>query len=134
MAVRQEVYMTATEKHAEINLFFEFADGTGLKQAAPKIEDRLRRVEAVKEVEAIPATDMRFTGAEVAAAIAVTAMVARSGRDVVAEIRKLVVEVKGLLGDLHDLKNVYVELGKKRVPIEKLDAQALRELAEPGSR
>jgi hypothetical protein len=51
---------------------------------------------------------------------------------VVAEIRKLVTEVKGLLGDLHDLKNVYVEMGKKKVPIDNLDAQALRELGEPG--
>jgi len=120
--------MAVSEKHAEINLRFEFADRTRLEEAAQQIEGRLRRLEAVNDVEAMP-TDMRLTGAEIVAVVAVTAMVVRSGRDVVAEIRKLVTEVKGLLGDLRDLKNVYVDIGKKRVPIDKLDAQSLKELA-----
>jgi hypothetical protein len=119
--------MAVTEEHAEINLHFEFADGADLDEAAEQIEARLGGLEGVADVEAMP-TDMRLTGAEVVAAIAVTAMVVRSGRDVIAEIRKLVVEAKGLLGDLRDLKNVYVDIGKKRVPIDKLDAQALKEL------
>jgi hypothetical protein len=70
--------MKASEKPAEINLLFEFADRTRLEEAAQQIENRLRRLQAVKDVEAMP-TDMRITGAEVVAAIAVTAMVARSG-------------------------------------------------------
>lgn len=119
--------MAVPEKHAEINLLFEFVDRTRLEEAAQKIEARLRGLEAVDDVEAMP-TDMRLTGAEVVAAVAVTAMVVRSGRDVVAEIRKLVTEVKGLLGDLRDLKNVYVDIGKNRVPIDKLNAQGLQEL------
>ncbi|MGH9674086.1 MAG: hypothetical protein ACRD44_12970 [Bryobacteraceae bacterium] len=119
--------MAVSEKHAEINLRFEFVDHTRLEEAAQQIEARLRRLEAVNDVEAMP-SDMRFSGAEVVAVVAVTAMVVRSGRDVVAEIRKLVTEVKALLGDLRDLKNVYVDIGNKRVPIDKLDAQALQEL------
>jgi hypothetical protein len=126
--------MTASDKYAEINLLFEFADRTRLEEAAHQIENRLRSLQAVNEVEAMPTNNMRITGAEVVAAIAVTAMVARSGRDVIVEIRKLVTEVKGLFGDLHDLKDVYVKLGKKKIPIDNLDVQTFRQLGEPGPR
>jgi hypothetical protein len=108
----------------EINLLFEFGERTDLEEAAKQIEDRLGALDAVDDVEAMP-TDMRITGAEMAAAIAVTAVVLRSGRDAVAEVRKLVVEIKGLLADLRDLKNVYLDIGKKRVPLDKLDEKEL---------
>ena len=108
----------------EINLLFEFKDRKNLDDAARQIEARLGALDAVDDVEAMP-TDMRITGAEVAAAIAVTAVVVRSGRDAVAEVRKLVTELKGLLADLRDLKNVYLDIGKKRVPVDKLDEKEL---------
>jgi hypothetical protein len=121
--------MTKSEEYAEINLYFEFHANAGLEEAAREIEDRLGKLEAVDEVEAMP-TNPRITGAEIVAAIAVTAMVVRGGRDAVAEIRKLVTEVKGLIGDLRDLKNAYVDVGRKRIPIDKLDAHELQALSK----
>jgi hypothetical protein len=122
--------MPVSEKHAEINLLFEFGERTDLEKAATQIEDRLGALEAVDDVEAMP-TDMRITGAEIAAAIAVTAVVARSGRDAVADVRKLVAEIKGLLADLRDLKNVFLDIGKKRVPFDKLDEKELAAALKP---
>jgi hypothetical protein len=113
----------------EINMFFEYAHNDNLDQAAHLLQDRLSQMEMVKEVEAAP-EKMRATGLEITAAIGVTVLVVRGGRELLEEIRKLVDAIKGLMVDLHDLKNVYVDLGAHRIPIDRLDQEHFRQLAK----
>lgn len=112
----------------EINMFFEYAHDDNLDQAAHLLQDRLSQMEMVNEVEAAP-EEMRINGLEIAAAIGVTVLVVRGGRELVEAVRKLVTEVKCLMADLHDLKNVYVDLGAQRIPIGKFDQEHCRQLA-----
>jgi uncharacterized protein (DUF342 family) len=89
-------------------------------------------MEMVEEVEAVPegSAQMRLSSLEIAAAIGVTVLVFRSSRELVAEVRKFITEVKGLMVDLHDLKNVYIDLGAQRIPIDQLDAEQFHHLAQ----
>jgi hypothetical protein len=116
----------------DINLLFEFTHDEALTQVAQTLQDRLSQMEMVEEVEAVPegSEQMRLSGLEIAAAIGVTVLVVRSSRELVAEVRKFVTEVKGLMADLCDLKNVYVDLGAQRIPIDQLDAEQFHQLAQ----
>ncbi len=111
----------------EINLLFEFGPDEALDQVAHALQDRLSQMEMVKEVEATPETPekMRMTGLEIAAAIGVTVVVVRGGRELVEEVRKFVTEIKNLMVELHGLKNVYTDFGTQRIPIDKLDPEDL---------
>ena len=113
----------------EINLLFDFGDLDAAEQAAPAIEERLSQLEMVDEVQAEPQR-MRITGLEIAAAVAVTATVIKSGADIVENIGKLVAAIRSLMLQLRTLKNVYVDLGDQRLPIDQLDASKLKELAK----
>jgi hypothetical protein len=113
----------------EINLLFDFADHNAAEDAAPTIEKSLSALEMVEEVQAEPQR-MRMTGLEIAAAVAVTATVARSGVDTVENLGKLVAAIRSLMVQLRALKNVFVDVGDQRVPIGQLDAVKLKELAK----
>jgi hypothetical protein len=108
----------------EINLLFESA-----AQAAPAIEEELGQSEIVDEVQAEPERMRVITGLEIAAAVAVTATVVQSGTNLVDNLGKLVDSVRTLMVKLRDLKNVYVDIGNERVPIDRLDRSKLTELA-----
>lgn len=116
----------------EVNLLFEFAHDEALAQVAQTLQDRLSRMEMVEEVEAVPegSKQMRLSGLEIAAAIGVTVLVDRSSRELVEEVRKFVTEIKALMVDLRDLKNVYVDLGAQRIPIDQLNAEQFQQLAQ----
>jgi hypothetical protein len=113
---------------SEINLLFDFTDLNAAELAAPAIEECLGRVEMVDQVQAEPQR-MRMTGLEIAAAVAVTATVVRSGADAVENLGKLVAAIRALMVQVRALKNVYVDIGEQRVPIDQLDAAKLKELA-----
>jgi len=116
----------------EINLLFTFAHDEALDQVAHTLQDRLSQMEMVEEVEAVPegSQQMRMSGLEIAAAIGVTVLVVRSSRELVEEVRKFVSEVKKLMVDFRDLKNVYVDLGAQRIPLDQLNAQQVQQLAK----
>ena len=113
----------------EINLLFDFADHNAADESAPKIEKCLSALEMVEEVQAEPQR-MRMTGLEIAAAVAVTATVARSGADAVENLGKLVAAIRSLIVQLRALRNVFVDVGDQRVPIDQLDAAKLKEIAK----
>jgi len=113
----------------EINMFFEYSHDDNLDQAAHLLQDRLSQMEMVNEVEAAP-ENMRINGLEIAAAIGVTVLVARGSRELFEAVRKFVIDIKGLMLDLHDLKNVYVDLGAQRIPINKFGLEHCRQLAK----
>ena len=111
----------------ELNLRFEFSQDKNLNQVAQTLEDNITQLQLVDEVEAAP-EKMKLTGVEIAAAIGVTLVIVRTSRELVEEIRKLIVEIKGLAADLQDLKNVYLDVGEERVPLDKLNEEHFRQL------
>jgi hypothetical protein len=113
---------------AEVLLHFEMSDAGNLDGTAELVQQRLSTLDMVNEVEAAP-EETRLTGLEVAAAIAVGISIAKSGRELVAELRRLLPEIKGLIGDVKGLRNVVVEVGDTRVPVSELNDQHLEELA-----
>jgi hypothetical protein len=114
---------------AEVLLHFEMSDAQDLDGMAELVERRLSGLDMVNDVEAAP-EETRLTGLEIAAAIAVGISIAKSGRELVAELRKLVPEIKGLIGDVKGLKNVVVEVGDRRVPVSELTDQHIEELGK----
>ncbi len=115
----------------EINLLFDFGNRDAAQLSAPAIEEQLSRLEMIGEVQAEPQR-MRVTGLEIAAAVAVTATVVQSGANVVENMGKLVDAIRALMVKLRDLKNVYVDVGNERIPIDQLDASKLKDLAKGG--
>jgi hypothetical protein len=104
----------------EINLLFEFTPGGSPDQQAARLQDRLGRMEMVAEAEAVP-EGSKLTGVEIAAAIGVTVLIVRGSAELVEEARKLLAALKGLLVEWHDLKQVYLDLNDRRVPIQALE-------------
>jgi hypothetical protein len=113
----------------ELNLLFDFANHQAAERAASTIEEQLGQLEIIDEVQAEPQR-MRLTGLEIAAAVAVSATVVQSATNVVENLGKLVEATRSLMLKLRDLKNVYVEFGSQRVPIDQLDTAKLSELAK----
>ena len=104
----------------EVNLYIDVEKDNDLEQTAQLIEERLGQLETVKEVEAVP-EKARFTGLEVVAAIGVTVLVVRGSRELIEELRKFIPQLKGLISDVKGLKNAFIEVGNKRIPLTQVD-------------
>jgi hypothetical protein len=113
---------------AQVNFLFEFADDQHLDESAQTIEQQLDKVESVQEVSAIPEKP-RITGLEIAAAIAVTALIVHNSGDLVKAVRELVTEVKKLMVEIHDLKQVYISIAGRRVDVTEITDKQIQELA-----
>jgi hypothetical protein len=84
----------------------------------------------IDEVQAEPQRMRVITGLEIAAAVAVTATIVQSGTNLVENLGKLVDAIRTLMLKLRDLRNVYVDIGNERIPIDQLDRSKLKELAK----
>ena len=109
-------------------LVFNFTDSAQADRMAPIIEERLRSHDGLR-IRAAP-LHPRVTGAEIAAAVLVTVTVIRETRKGVAELRKLIPEIKGVLGEL-GLASAYADVGSRRIPIADLAAEDLRASRKP---
>lgn len=114
---------------AEIALHFEFAKDANLDEASHKLQSELSKLDGVSEVDAVPEKP-RLTGLEIVAAIAVTISIVKGTRELIVEVRKLIPEVKGLIRDIRGLKDVTVEVGTERVPLDKLTDAQIEQLAK----
>ena len=126
-ATPTEDYMT------EINLLFDFNNGDAATRAAPFIETQLAQLPVIDEVQAEPQR-MRITGLEIAAAVAVSATVVQSGTNAVENLEKFVTAVRSLMLAIRDLKNVFIDTGTERVPINQLDAAKMQKITEGAGR
>jgi hypothetical protein len=115
----------------ELNLRFEFSEDTDAKQIAQLLQTRLKDLPEVENAEAV-AEQPRFTGLEVAAVVGVTVLVLRGGREIVAELRKLLREITGLaedvIKDTKKLKKVLVETEDGEVSIDEVKDKQLKQL------
>jgi len=112
----------------EVNLYIEVEKDNDLKQTAQLIEEHLGRLEMVKEVGAVP-EKARFTGLEIVGVIGVTVLVVRGSRELIEELRKLIPQLKELIGEIKGLKETFMEIGDKRVPITEVKEETLQQLA-----
>ncbi len=118
---------------AKIRMHFEIVEGVGKEQTsqlANRIEERFGQMEVVEKVSVKPESPQRLTGLEVVAAIGVAVLIARSSRELVEELRKWIPTVKNLMQDFKEVKGLFIEVGKERVPINHLTEEHLKQLAE----
>lgn len=112
----------------EVNLYIDVEKDNDLAQIAQLIEERLGQLETVKEVEA-RREKARFTGLEVIGVIGVTVLVVRGSRELIEELRKLIPQLKELISEIKGLKEVFVEVRDKHVPIAEVKEETLQQLA-----
>jgi len=112
----------------EVNLYIDVEKDNDLAQIAQLIEERLGQLETVKEVEA-RREKARFTGLEVVGVIGVTVLVVRGSRELIEELRKLIPQLKELISEIKGLKEVFVEVRDKHVPIAEVKEETLQQLA-----
>jgi hypothetical protein len=100
----------------EIDLRFEFEEGIDLDAVAQKIKERLQKVEGIEDAAVLP-EEAQVTGPEVVAVVVATIAVLPQITKGVQELRKLMVEIKGLLGDL-GIKRFVSSAGEETVTAE----------------
>ncbi len=83
----------------ELDIYVTFAKDTDLLQTAQIIEERLQQLPMVNQVEAVP-EQLRMTGVEVVAAIAIVVLALRGSRQAVKELHELIRELRSLVQDL----------------------------------
>ena len=123
---------TAAEriKHmAELLMHFELAAGQEASATAQTLQKKLGELPGVSEAEALP-DKTRLTGVEVIAAISAAVVVLHHGRDLVAELNKLLPELKKLVRNMKGLKKAYLEVGTKRVALDEVTPDHVNELAK----
>jgi hypothetical protein len=113
----------------KISLRFEFAKGTDLQRAAGVLRERVSKMDGVESVEPVPEKPL-ITGLEVAAAIAVGVTVVHGVRKGVAELRKLVHELKALEKEVDGVQDVKLEVGPRKVSLDQVSEADLEELAD----
>jgi len=114
---------------AEVLFHLELSDEQNVDGKAEAIQQRLSELDSVNDVEAVR-EEPRLTGLEVVAAIAVGIQIAKGGNELVAQLRKLIPEIRRLIGDIKGVKNIVVEVGGKRVPVGELNDQHLEEIGK----
>jgi hypothetical protein len=97
--------------------FEEAADGEALAKA---VQDQLARFDGVSQADA-DVDQMRLTGAEVVAAIAVAVIVVRGTRELAQEINELLTEIGRIVRGIKGLKSAFVEIDGQPVPLAEVD-------------
>ena len=116
---------------AELLLHFELAAGQPAATTAQEHEQRLAKLPGVSEAEALPQESRLtgLTGLEIVGAISAAVVVIRHGRELVTELNQLLPEIRKLIREVKGLKNAFVEVGSKRVPVAQITAEQIEELA-----
>jgi hypothetical protein len=112
-------------KEVELRVKFTFESDAAAEDAVSPIEERLREPNKV-HVRAI-VDQPRLTGAEIAAAVAVTALIVGSAADVVKQLRRFVEEARGLQGALR-AESASIQVGARQVPVADLTDEDMAEL------
>jgi hypothetical protein len=111
-----------------LNLSLEVEPGTDPEEVAREVQEHLAGLGGVAEADAA-VDNMRITGAEVIALIAVAVVVVRGVRELAQELNTLMPEIARVLRNVKGLKSGYVEIDGKRVPIAEIGEQEIDRLA-----
>lgn len=114
-----------------ISFQIEFEEGTDARAAAKRVRERVAALDAVREADVEPSEQM-FSPAEAAVVLAGAVLVAKQGRLLVAEVRKLLDEIVGLARDVRGYRRAFVEIGHVRVPVDELSEAHLEQIAAAG--
>ena len=101
------------DTNEDLTLHFEFSNEADATKAAEFIQERLSKLQMVKEVEAFP-EEPRFSGLEVAAAIVIGVTITRNSREFLEEVRKLIPTIRGLFGEV---KAAFMTQGEEKVEL-----------------
>ena len=113
---------------AKIRLQFEMDKQSEMAPTAALIQQKLAQLPEVEKAKATP-EEARMGVVEAATIIGGVVILARNTGNLIDEIRKLIPKFKALADDLRSrgVKNVYVEVGTRRVDITELnDADAAK--------
>lgn len=119
---------------AEVFFQFEFEveEGVDKDALARSIQERLEGIAMVDQADAMP-EEMQMIGIDdVAIGIALGVVILRSSREGTEELTKLIRAVKELVAELKGVKTACtkVEVGDEQVPIDHMDNEKVRRLAE----
>lgn len=116
---------------ANISLRFEsLKNNDDLQLQAGLIEERLKELDSVEDVEAEVEETKRHGGAEVVAAIAAGITIISKTEDFVSALRRLIPEIKKLARDL-GLTKVTVNVSGKPIPIGDFDDMSDEQVGHP---
>jgi hypothetical protein len=110
------------ETAAQLVLSVAFADAVTAADGARRFQAELAAMPSVREVQIKLDRPRIITGAELVLAIGTAVVVARSTRELLREINRLVDELTKLGGNLKVLKSAWTV---ERRPVEQLDEQVL---------
>ena len=103
----------------KLALRFELEPGTDPDAAAHAIRRRLASLDAVEAVDARP-DNARITGLEIAGAIAVAVQVIHGTRQLVAELRSFINDLKAIRGEIAGLKTITLDAMPEPIAIEQV--------------
>lgn len=104
-----------------IRMQFKVSKDIEFEKTAELIQQNLDQLDIIKKVKATPETSRIVGVDDVLAGIAVTVLLIKGSRETVEELRKLIQATKGLITDIKELQNVFIEIGKATIPIEELE-------------
>jgi hypothetical protein len=113
---------------SEIVFHFELEDGVAPTAMAPVLEERLAGLDGVEEAETAP-EEQRMDVVEAAALVAGVVALARGGADLLAAVRAIIREVRGIVEELGGVRKAFVEIDGERVDVAELDDARLQQLA-----
>ncbi len=99
---------------------FEVEKETANEQTAQIIEAHIRNLDVAKEVEASP-DEPRIGVLEVVGIISAIILIVDKSDELIEKLRKLIKSLKELAEEVKGLKNVFVEVGDKRVPLTEVN-------------
>lgn len=115
---------------AEVFFQFEVEEGVDKDALARSIQERLGGMAMVDQADAMP-EEMQMIGIDdVAIGIALGVVILRSSREGTEELTKLIRAVKELVAELKGVRTARTEVGDEQVPIDHMDDEKVRRLAE----
>jgi hypothetical protein len=124
----------ATSDVSEVHLQFEVTGKDQAEQVAATIRERLGGLDE-SGVPQVRVEEPRVGLGEALVIISAVVTIAGQGADLINAVRSIVQATTGLVRDLRDLKNAFVEVGTKRIPVDQLvseeDMKAASREAKP---
>lgn len=119
---------------SEVHLQFEVAGRNQAEQVAATIRERLGGLDE-SGAPAVRVEEPRVGLGEAVVVISAVVTIARHGADLINAVRSIVQATTGLVRDLRDLKNAFVEVGGRRIAVDQLvseeDMKAAPRKAKP---